>query len=347
MKENYFDMSNVHAAIHGDTAPAVDWHTCAIDLSRPVPPPQPLLIQTETELPMLHRRNISTVAASAKVGKTFLVSAIAAASLHDEGFMGLHCPKEGVKVLFVDTEMDISDTQAVTQRIHRLLNWQTDKSFPQLTALNLREYEKETRLSIVEAAISDLRPDLVLLDGIVDLCESFNEIAPSQKVVTQLTQWATTYDCHICTCLHVNKGTGELRGHLGAFLRQKGELTLLLTKQEGESPYIECKPIDSRRRPIEPFCFRINNEALPELLTPVPKPPKSPRLDKVFSEILPLPASMNNADLCKKLIEVCNIKERMAKYKISQALKDGIIEKSEAGFYHLPQKQIPNEDLPF
>jgi hypothetical protein len=342
------DYKQAMAAIHGEAqATAIDWRSCRIDLSNPVPPPEPLIIQTDTDIPMLHRRNISTVAASAKVGKTFLVSAIGAAALNDEGCLGLHCPKEGVKVLFVDTEMDNSDTQAVTQRIHRLNGWPTDTNATPLVALNLREQSQADRLAIVESAIKEIRPDLVLLDGIVDLCASFNEIQPSQEAVTKLTQLATTYDCHIVTCLHVNKGTQELRGHLGAFLRQKGELTLLLSKKDEETPYIEVKPIDSRRRPVDPFCFRINNDALPELYQPVPKPPKSPKLDKVFGEILPLPTSMSYADLRKKVMEFCEVKERMAEYRIKQALKGGVIEKSEAGFYHLPMKQITDEPLPF
>jgi hypothetical protein len=337
--EEVFDFSN--------QPDKVDWKKYTIDLANPVAPPEPLIIQSDSDIPMLHRRNISTIAASAKVGKTFLVSAIATAALCKDTFLNLHCPKEKVKVLFCDTEMDISDTQAVTKRIHRLNEWGSDKNNDSFIALNLRDPDKETRISTIENAIIEIKPDLVLLDGIVDLVGDFNSIQESHEAVTTLTRWATKYNCHILTCLHVNKGTAELRGHLGAFLRQKGELTLLLSKQEGTFPYIEVKPIDSRHRPIDDFCFRINDEGLPELYCPEPKQPKKGKLSDLFLKILPLPTSMSYADLVSKTVEIANVKVRMAKRKIETALKDGIIIKNDAGFYHLPVKDVDNEEMPF
>ena len=325
----------------------VDWKKYKIDLSNPVAPPEPLIIQTDSEIPMLHRRNISTIAASAKVGKTFLISAIATAALYKDSFINLHCPKEGVKVLFADTEQDESDTQVVTRRIHRLNDWNTDLDNDSFIALNLRDPNREQRISTIEAAICEIKPDLVLLDGIVDLVGDFNNIQESHEAVETLTRWATKFDCHIVTCLHVNKGTAELRGHLGAFLRQKGELTLLLSKQEGIVPYIEVKPIDSRHRQIDDFCFRINVEGLPELYIPEPKEPKNEKLSDLFAKILPLPSSMSYADLKRKVIELSSIKDSMAEKKIKQAKDKGIIIKNEARFYHLPVKNIEQDEMSF
>jgi hypothetical protein len=325
-----------------------DWRDCLIDLAKPVPPPEPLLVQTDTDISMFHRRNISTIAASAKVGKTFLISALAAAAFSEESFFNFYCPFDFVKVLFIDTEMDTSDTQEVTKRVHRIIGLPTDRNAEQFTVINLREQTQGERLQISEKAIKELTPDLVLLDGVVDLCENFNDINLSQTLVTRLTQLATENNCHICTALHVNKGNNELRGHLGAFLRQKGEITLLLTKKEAETPYIECKPIDSRHKPIDEFAFRINSEALPEIYEPTPKPPRTPKLDKLFTEIIPLPTSMSYADLWKAVAEKAKVKEAMAKRKISQAVKDGILKKNEAGYYHLQQSiNTENETIPF
>ncbi|OAV68882.1 hypothetical protein Barb6_02045 [Bacteroidales bacterium Barb6] len=329
---------------------AVDWNKYRIDLARPVKSPEPLIIQTDSGIPMLHRRNVSTIAVSAKVGKTFLVSAIAAAALNDEGFMGFHCPKRGVKVLFVDTEQDISDTQEVAKRVHKCNAWDTVENNSAFAVLNLREQDTEVRVQIIEEAIREYRPDLVLLDGIVDILTNFNDIAESKQAIDTLTRWATSYDCHIVTYLHVNKGkdAAELRGHIGSFCRQKGQLTLLLTKQEDSIPYIEVKPIDSRHRPIEPFCFRINSDAMPEIYMPEGKPKKSDRVASLFADALPLPTSMSYSDLKAKVMELGDVKEAMAKRKIKDAADSGIIEKNEAGYYHLPVKEVQNDDrLPF
>jgi hypothetical protein len=325
----------------------LNWKKHVIDLANPVAPPEPLLIQTDSDIPMLHRRNISTIAASAKVGKTFLISAIATAALHKDSFFNLHCPKENIKVLFCDTEQDVSDTQGLTIRIHRLNEWKIDTNNDSFIALNLRDFDKDTRILVIENAIIEFKPDLVLLDGIVDLVGDFNNIQDSHQAVTTLTRWSTIYDCHIVTCLHVNKGTSELRGHLGAFLRQKGELTLLLSKQEGIVPYIEVKPIDSRHQSIDDFCFRINDEGLPELYNYEPKQQKNEKLSDLFLKILPIPNSMSYAHLVSKIIESCNVKERMAKRKITTAHKEGIIVKNEAGYYYLPVTKVNNDEIPF
>ena len=325
----------------------VDWKKFKIDLSHPVAPPEPLLIQSDSDIPMLHRRNISTIAASAKVGKTFLISAIATAALHKDSFLNLHCPKEKVNVLFCDTEQDVSDTQAVTKRIHRLNEWGLDANNDSFVALNLRDPDRDTRVATIESAIIDLKPDLVLLDGIVDLVGDFNNIQDSHQAVTTLTRWATKYDCHIVTCLHVNKGTAELRGHLGAFLRQKGELTLLLSKQDGLVPYIEVKPIDSRHRPIEDFCFRINNEGLPELYEAEIKQTRSSLLDSIFSEALQGQTSLRHTDLVQKVMELGKVKIDAAKKRITEAKNKGLIIQNDSGLYYLKQKEVEDVGLPF
>lgn len=326
----------------------LDWRKRLIDLANPVPPPEPVLIQSDTDTVLFTRRNISTIAAAAKVGKTFQTSAFIAVTLKEEGYMGFHCPVNNPEALFIDTEMDTSDTQEVTIRVHRMVGLPTDSNNDNFKALNLREDNPGERLQIIEDAITDLKPDIVFLDGIVDLGTDFNNIQESQALVTKLAQLATKHNCHICTCLHVNKNSQELRGHLGAFLRQKGEVTLLLTKQAGEVPYIDCKPIDSRRRAIDEFSFRINSDALPELYQPVQKPPQTGKLKELFAEILPLPTVMIHKDLCQSIMDRANVKDSMAKRKITQAVEAGIIKKNNAGHYHLTEpKNEENEDTPF
>lgn len=324
-----------------------DWKDYMIDLSNPVQPPEPIIIQTDTGIPMLHRRNISTISASAKVGKTFLVSAIATALLNEDSFLNLHCPKEKAKVIFVDTEQDKSDTQEVAKRIHKCNGWGTDKNNIDFIALNLRENPIDERLKIIESAIESFRPDLVLLDGIVDLVPNFNDIEDSKNGVETLTRWSTQYDCHVMTCLHVNKGTNELRGHLGAFLRQKGELTLLLSKQDGALPYIEVKPVDTRHMPIEPFCFRINNQSLPELYEPEPSKTKTEKLKYIFDKILLQSEVVSNTDLVKRVMQEAKVKTRTAQTKIKEATDEGFIIKNKAGQYHLPIQKNVQEEVPF
>jgi len=327
-----------------------DWTPYAVDATKKILKPEPLLIQSNTDIALFNRRNISTTGAAMKVGKTFLTSAFIAALLHKEGFMGFHCPIENVKVLFVDTEMDLSDTQEVNMRVNRCIGEPERKNLDNFISLNLREIDKPTRVEVIESAIIEFRPDICFIDGSVDICSNFNEIEASTETVEMLTTWATKYNLHINTCLHVNKGkmgAMELRGHLGSIQRQKAEVTLLLSKKVDVLNYVEVKPLDSRRKPIDDFCFRINVEAMPEAYYPDAQPPQNNKLQTLFEKCIPLLTSMRFTELTVKVMEHGSVKIDAAKGKIGEALKKGVIHKNEFGLYYLKQIDNVQEEMPF
>ena len=311
----------------------INWEKFKLDLTQPVPAPEVMIYQSDSEIPMLHKRNISIIGAHAKVGKTFLVSAIASAALNEEGFLNMCASDEGMIVLLIDTEQDISDTQEVVKRVHHCNGWDLNKNNPRFVTINLREVVLKERANIIEAAIAEIKPDLVLLDGIVDLVSNFNDIEESQETVEMLTRWATQYDCHITTCLHINKGNLELRGHLGAFIKQKGELTLKLTKEDG---LIKVIVEDSRHKPIEDFYFRINEKGLPEIYHIEPPTPTEEKLKILFNEILSSSPPMRHKHLTEKVMEEDDVRKDMAQKKIAKAKSLGIIVKNKTGAYQLP-----------
>jgi hypothetical protein len=240
-----------------------EWIGTKIDLSKPIEPPEPLLTQEETGCSLLFRRGIHIVSGKQKAGKTFYNSIIMAALLNPDGFCGLKPTKTTFRVLFADTEQDRSDTFKVVERIHRLNGWQTDKNYSKLVAINLREFSAEERLKLIEQALSDYKPDILIIDGVVDLCMDFNSLEESHALTTKLMKWTVKHDVSIVTAIHINKGNDELRGHLGAFLAQKSDSVIRISKESDGIAYMGCKVVDSRKKPIEDFNFRIV-EGLPE-----------------------------------------------------------------------------------
>ena len=70
----------------------------------------------------------------------------------------------------------------------------------------------------------------------------------------------------IHTILHQNKGDENARGHIGTELSNKAE-TVLQVEKDSKNPDISTvKTAHIRAVDFEPFAFRINEEALPELL---------------------------------------------------------------------------------
>lgn len=66
--------------------------------------------------------------------------------------------------------------------------------------------------------------------------------------------------------LHLNKGDDNTRGHLGTDLNNKAEAVLQITKDDFDRDISFVAAMHIRDLDFEPFAFRINSEALPELV---------------------------------------------------------------------------------
>ncbi len=329
--------------------PESSWKKYLIDTTTKISKPEPILIQTSTGIALFHYRNISTGAAAMKVGKTKQNIGFVTAILHPVGFMGYHCPKAEARVLFADTEQDGSDTLEFVIGVNKCLEVPENSVLDNFKALNMREVEKTERAKHIEAAIIDFKPDFVIIDGLVDLCIDFNSIAESSATVEMLTTWASKYNCHLHTNIHVNKGANnsETRGHLGQILRQKGEVTLLLSKKVDTLNYVEVKPIDSRHRPVYDYYFRINNEGLPEEFFPLPQMPKADILKGLVTKCFEGEKSLRYAELTLKIMEIGKVKIDAAKTKIQKATKANLIYKNEVNMYCLTYVENENENTIF
>lgn len=326
-------------------APEADWKKHIVDTTKKISKPDPILIQTSTGIPLFHFRNLSVAAAAMKVGKTKENIALVTAILHPEGFLNFHCPKANARALFTDTEMDSSDTMEFVIGVNKCLGKPESTVLDNFIALNLREVLKPDRAKYIEAAIIDFMPDLVIVDGVVDMCNDFNSISDSSATVEMLTTWASKYNCHIHTNIHVNKGANnsETRGHLGQILRQKGEVTLLLSKKFDTINYVEVKPIDSRHRPIEDYFFRINNDGLPEEFLPLQKEVKADILKSIIERCFEVENCLRYSELTKKIMEHGKVKVDAAKAKIKKAGENNWIFKNKAEMYCLRHEET--EDL--
>jgi hypothetical protein len=299
------------------------WEAAKIDLSQQIEPPEAILTQIETGIPFLYRRGIHVISGRQKNGKTFLSTLTMASILNPCGFGGFEPSKTGLKVLFIDTEQDRADTHEVMARVHRLNEWSTVTNYERFVGLNLREYSVEDRTKLTEQSLRDVRPDVLIIDGIVDLCLDFNSLEESHKLTTMLMQWAAHYNCAIITALHINKGNDELRGHLGAFLAQKGENVIRVSKENDGLNYMSCKVIESRHRPINDFNFRIV-EGMPEIYEPEISTKATVNYEAIFKDALKQP--LRYGELVGEIVKITGKSIPTSKRYIDAATNLGIIE---------------------
>ena len=307
----------------------IDISALVIDLSEQLPDPQPI-VRIWGNL-IASRGNVSTVVGLANSRKTFLTAAVASGFLSSSDFLGFDTPATG-KVVYIDTEQARAHVHKVARRILRSIGLPTDRNHDQLVVAALRELTPDQRREATGEILRRYKPDLLILDGVADLCNDPNDLHESEALTCELMRWSSEYDNHILCVLHSNPGGEKARGHLGSALLRKSE-TVMLVKADGDTSVVS--PQYCRNEPFTEFAFQINASGLPELCgIPAPQPKEN-----VFAEIMEAGKVYAHSELIEMLMEAVDLKEGSAKSKISRAVKAGTIVKNQAGGYYLPGSQ--------
>jgi predicted ATP-dependent serine protease len=209
------------------------------------------------------RGNISTILGEPKCGKTMILSYLTAAYLQPEVL-----DKEFVAdskhpvILYFDTEQSSYHSKKCLERIYSLINDNVERQ--NLHVFALRDKDNFRRLELIKQGIHSY-PDvsLILIDGIIDLVNSYNDEGQASFISQELMKLSKLYNCHICTVIHVNKGSKEAKGHLGAYLKQKSE-NVFYVEKNGET--IHFKTQASRDVATPDLSFKIDSSGIPNLI---------------------------------------------------------------------------------
>lgn len=310
--------------------PKFDLSSLIIDLSKQLPDPQPI-VRLWGNL-IASRGNISAVVGLAKSRKTFLTCTVASGFLADAEFLGFDTPAVG-KIVYIDTEQARAHVHKIARRILRSIGLPTDRNHDKLIVAALRELTPDQRKEATAEILRRYKPDLLILDGVADLCNDPNDLHESEALTCELMRWSSEYDNHILCVLHSNPGGDKARGHLGSALLRKAE-TVMLVKADGATSVVS--PQYCRNEPFSEFAFRINADGLPEACSiPAPQPKED-----VFAEIMEKGKVYAHSELVALIMGAADLKEGSAKSKISRAVKAGLVVKNQAGGYYLPGSQV-------
>lgn len=308
----------------------IDISAFIVDLSERVPDPQPI-VRIWGNL-IASRGNVSAVVGLAKSRKTFLTCAVASGFLSESEFLGFDTPATG-KVAYVDTEQSKAHVHRIARRILRSVGLPTNRNHEQLIVAALRELTPDQRREAAAELLQRYKPDLLIIDGVADLCNDPNDLHESEALTCELMRWSSEYDNHILCVLHSNPGGDKARGHLGSALLRKAE-TVVLVKADGATSVVS--PQYCRNEPFPEFAFQINADGLPEACSiPVPQPKED-----VFAEVMEWGKVYAHSELVALIMDAADLKEGSAKSKISRAVKAGLVVRNQAGGYYLPGSQI-------
>lgn len=168
-------------------------------------------------------------------GKTMSLTMIMAAYLGDTKHgmsFNLGDMIKTPKVLYCDTEMERENTMMVNLRVCAMLGWGFHEPHDNFNIMCLREeVTAEARWKKILKAIYIYKPNVVFIDGLIDIVADFNDNKQCQEIIFRLMAVASHYDISVWTVLHQNPGTTKMVGHAGSFLERKAT-DIFETKKE-------------------------------------------------------------------------------------------------------------------
>ena len=209
-----------------------------------LPPEHPIL--SIDGIPVFEQGDIGAIKGKQKEGKTTVLKAMVGAWMKGSLFR-LKSEKEEAKVLWLDTEQKQHDVGQIIHDISQMTGLSPEYIDKHLMLYTVRKLSHKTLLERTSLLISTYKPDVVIIDGIVDFIESFNDEAASHNLINQLIVLCDQHHCSIINVLHENKTSDDhnMRGHLGTIMAQKAA-TVLRCKKDNNIITVSCS--DSRHR---------------------------------------------------------------------------------------------------
>ena len=235
---------------------------CVVSLRTNFPPDDDLLeINDEC---CFARKELIAIKAKAKQGKSTLEMILIAALLCGKWHYVRRLADVRPRMLYIDTEMKPADTQLMNRKAMHLAELPETEDVPEATFINLRRQTADECQQALTDLLKKYHPDIVFIDGIVDLLLNFNDLEESQALIRKLLALAEEFNCCLVNVLHTNKAIDDhnMRGHLGSFLTQKASL-VFNCKKDPASHIVTVSCSESRHAPIPDFTFAFDREGYP------------------------------------------------------------------------------------
>ena len=183
--------------------------------------------------------NLHAIKAKPKHGKTTAIYLMGVGMLREDGWGVLSAAIKKPKITIFDTEQAERDAQEKYVTALEMAELPIEDIYDRLEVYSLRSQTMQEKRDTIEHVIKVKQPDIVFIDGIVDLLADFNDVKASQELIERLMQLSTKEvvgkDVAIVCVLHTNKNSEDnnMRGHLGTMLQQKASSTFMVTKSNG------------------------------------------------------------------------------------------------------------------
>lgn len=301
--------------------------SCEIDFNNP--PAKAEEVISAGDVPLGTQGNILCITGGEGTGKSNYVTALIAGSIIKEDKsidtlgVSIRDNSDSKAVLLYDTEQ--SEVQ-LFKNVSSLLKRAKLKEKPdELRAFSLTGMSRKERLQAIVQSMDKYHYEyegirMVVIDGIADLVLSANDEAESIRIVDELYRLAGIYKtCVVCVLHYVPNGL-KLRGHLGSELQRKAAaiVSIELDSDPTISVVKALKVRDGSPLDVPLMQFSWDKEAGMHIyIGEKPREEKEKRKEKelvnVAREIFNSQNNLTYIDLCDRIQQIMDVKERTSK----------------------------------
>ncbi len=196
-------------------------------------------------------------------GKSLIMSLLLASAL-DGGRTKLYYQldiKDKV-ILDFDTEQPDYFYKLNRHRLYAMAGSSVDS--PNYISHNISHFSRKERLTFIDHYIRNTpNVGLVMIDGVVDLVRSYNDLDESQNFADLFsTKWTNACGGLVIGVLHKAKSTGGARGHLGTELENKASFVIGIHKDRIDDVY-EVSSVRERFAPYKSVFFKRDENSFP------------------------------------------------------------------------------------
>ena len=218
-----------------------------------VEPEEPAL--TVDDVGVFALSDIHAIKGKQKCGKTTALKVCLAAWMQGSQFRlvsGLECPK----ILYLDTEQKRSDVKLIVEDVIYMTGLPSEYVDEHMRVYGLRRRDYNMLLDDMKLLIDDFKPQVVIVDGIVEFVASFNDESLAKQLIHELLRISEDHRLAMVCVLHTNKADEDhnMRGHLGTMLAQKAG-TVLECKKQGDVINVTCSDARHQEMPDWSIAF--------------------------------------------------------------------------------------------
>ena len=313
--------------------------SCEIDFNNP--PAKAEEVISAGDVPLGTQGNILCITGGEGTGKSNYVAALIAGSIVKENrtidTLGVNVRdnSDSKAVLLYDTEQ--SEVQLFKNVSNLLKRAKLNEKPEELRAFSLTGMSRKERLQAIVQSMDKYHYEyegirLVVIDGIADLVLSANDEAESIRIVDELYRLAGIYrTCIVCVLHYVPNGL-KLRGHLGSELQRKAAaiMSIELDSEPSVSVVKALKVRDGSPLDVPLMQFSWDKElGMHIYIGEKPREEKEKRKEKelanVAREIFASQKHLTYIDLCDRIQQIMDVKERTAKNYIRYMREKEII----------------------